>query len=257
VASVLVTGSADGLGLLVARQLIAEGHEVTLHARSQERAAAALAAAPGAQSALAGDLASIVEVRELAAAANRLRRHDAVIHNAAVGYREPRIETVDGLEHVFAINVLAPYLLTALLERPRRLIFLGSGMHRGGDAGAEDLQWRRRPWHGSQAYADSKLWDAVLAFALARRWPQTVSNAVEPGWVATKMGGPSAPDDLTLGAVTQAWLAVSDDPEALISGRYLFHQRPHERHPAVADEAVQEWLLAACADLTATALGAP
>jgi NAD(P)-dependent dehydrogenase (short-subunit alcohol dehydrogenase family) len=256
VASVLVTGSADGLGLLVARQLIDEGHEVTLQARSQERAEAALAAAPGALSALAGDLASMAEVRELAAAANRLRRHDAVIHNAAVGYREPRIETVDGLEHVFAINVLAPYLLTALLARPRRLIFLSSGMHRGGDADAEDLQWRRRPWNGSQAYADSKLWDAVLAFALARRWPQTVSNAVEPGWVATKMGGPSAPDDLALGAVTQAWLAVSDDPEALISGRYLFHQQPRETHPAVVDVEVQEWLLTACQELTATALEA-
>jgi NAD(P)-dependent dehydrogenase (short-subunit alcohol dehydrogenase family) len=256
VARVLVTGSADGLGLLAARQLIEEGHEVTLHARSQERAAAALAAAPGAQIALAGDLASIEQVRELADAANRLGRYDAVIHNAAVGYREPRIETVDGTEHVFAINVLAPYLLTALLARPRRLVFLSSGMHRGGEADAEDLQWQRRGWNGSQAYADSKLWDAVLAFALARRWPQTVSNAVEPGWVATKMGGPSAPDDLALGALTQVWLAVSEDPGALLSGRYLFHQHPRETHPAVGDQNVQEWLLAACEELTATALEA-
>ena len=128
---------------------------------------------------------------------------------------------------MFAINVLAAYLLTALLARPRRLIFLSSGMHRGGRADAGDLQWQRRAWNGSQAYAESKLWDAVLAFALARRWPQTAGseNAVEPGWVATKMGGPSAPDDLALGAVTQVWLAVSDEPAALISGRYLFHQR--------------------------------
>ena len=255
-ARVLVTGSADGLGLIAAQLLIDGGHEVTLHARSQARAAAALAAAPGAQSVLAGDLASIEQVRELAGAANRLGRHDAVIHNAAVGYREPRIETVDGIEHVFAINVLGPYLLTALLARPRRLVFLSSGMHRGGEPDTGDLRWERRPWNGSQAYADSKLWDAVLAFALARRWPQTASNAVEPGWVATKMGGPSAPDDLALGAVTQVWLAASEEPDALISGRYLFHQRPRETHPAVADEEVQERLLAACQELTGTALQA-
>ena len=255
-ARVLVTGSADGLGLIAARLLIEEGHDVTLHARSQQRAQAALAAAPGARAALAGDLASIAQVREVAAAANRLGRHDAVIHNAAVGYREPRIETVDGLEHVFAINVLAPYLLTALLARPQRLVFLSSGMHRGGDSEAADLQWERRRWNGSQAYAESKLWDAVLALALARRWPQTVSNAVEPGWVATKMGGPGAPDDLLLGAVTQVWLAVSEEPGARVSGRYLFHKQPHDAHPALADEDVQERLLAACEQLTATPLEA-
>jgi NAD(P)-dependent dehydrogenase (short-subunit alcohol dehydrogenase family) len=256
-ARVLVTGSADGLGLMAARLLIADGHAVTLHARSEERAAAAFASAPGAQAALAGDLASIAEVRALAASANRLGRFDAVIHNAAVGYREPRIETVDSLEHVFAINVLAPYLLSALLERPPRLVYLSSGMHRSGDPDTVDLQWRRRPWNGSQAYADSKLWDAVLAFALARRWPEVASNAVEPGWVATKMGGSGAPDDLALGAVTQTWLAVSEDPVALQSGRYLYHQRPREMNPAVADEEVQERLLEACAELTGTPLPSP
>jgi len=253
-ARVLVTGSADGLGLMAAQLLVEQGHEVTLHARSEERAAAALASAPGAQAALAADLASIAEVRALAASANEGGRFDAVIHNAAVGYREPRRETVDGLEHVFAINVLAPYLLTALMARPRRLVYLSSGMHRGADGDTSDLQWRARPWNGSQAYAESKLWDAVLAFAVARRWPEVASNAVEPGWVATKMGGPGAPDDLSLGAVTQVWLAVSEEPGALESGRYLYHQRPRELNPAVADDDVQERLLEACEALTATAL---
>jgi NAD(P)-dependent dehydrogenase (short-subunit alcohol dehydrogenase family) len=255
-ARVLVTGSADGLGLMAAQLLVEDGHEVTLHARSEQRAAAALASAPGAQAALAGDLASIADVRALAASANAGGGFDAIIHNAAVGYREPRHETVDGLEHVFAINVLAPYLLTALLERPRRMVYLSSGMHRGADGDTGDLQWRRRPWNGSQAYAESKLWDAVLAFAVARLWPEVSSNAVEPGWVATKMGGPGAPDDLSQGALTQAWLAVSDDPDAVESGRYLYHQRPRERNPAVADEDVQERLLEACAALTDTALPA-
>jgi len=167
VARVLITGSADGLGQLAAELLLDQGHKVTLHARSDERAAAAHAAVPRAAAVVVGDLASIAEVRVLAQAANELGDFDAVIHNAAVGYREPRIETVDGLEHVFAINVLAPYLLTALMARPRRLVYLGSGMHRSGDPDTGDLQWAARPWNGSQAYADSKLWDVVLAFAIA------------------------------------------------------------------------------------------
>jgi NAD(P)-dependent dehydrogenase (short-subunit alcohol dehydrogenase family) len=148
-----------------------------------------------------------------------------VIHNAGVGYREPRRLTEDGLEHVFAVNVLAPYLLTALIDRPKRLIYLSSGMHRSGEPRLDDLQWTARPWNGAQAYADSKLYDVMLAFGVARRWPDVLSNAVEPGWVATKMGGPSAPDNLALGSVTQAWLAVSDDPIATVTGGYFYHQR--------------------------------
>ncbi|HXR13490.1 MAG TPA: SDR family NAD(P)-dependent oxidoreductase [Solirubrobacteraceae bacterium] len=249
-----MTGSADGLGLMAAQLLLEQGHAVTLHARSEERAAAARAAAPHAEAAVVGDLANIAEVRAVAEAANALGRFDAVIHNAAVGHREPRIETVDSLEHVFATNVLAPYLLTALMARPRRLVYLSSGMHRSGDPGTGDLQWAARRWDGSQAYADSKLWDVVLAFAVARRWQGVLSNAVEPGWVATKMGGPAAPDDLDLGALTQAWLAVSEDPAALVSGRYFYHQRLHETHPAVDDVEVQERLLEACAGLTGTPL---
>jgi NAD(P)-dependent dehydrogenase (short-subunit alcohol dehydrogenase family) len=254
VASVLITGSADGLGLMAAALLLEQGHAVTLHARNDERAAVASAAAPGAAAVLVGDLASMAEVRELAAAANSLGRFDAVIHNAAVGYREAREETADGLEHVFAINVLAPYMLTALMTAPARLVYLSSGMHRSGDAALGDLQWRERRWNGSQAYADSKLWDTVLAFAIARRWPEVCSNAVEPGWVATKMGGPGAPDDLGLAAVTQAWLAAGDDPDALVSSRYLYHQRERDTHPAVSDVAVQEGLLDACAALSGAVL---
>jgi len=107
-----------------------------------------------------------------------------------------RIETVDGLPHVFATNTLVPYILTALIRKPKRLVYLSSGMHRGGDPSLKDLLWRERPWNGSSAYADSKLHDAILAFAVARRWPEVLSNAVEPGWVPTKMGGPDAPDGL-------------------------------------------------------------
>jgi NAD(P)-dependent dehydrogenase (short-subunit alcohol dehydrogenase family) len=252
---VFITGSADGLGLIAARQLIASGHRVVLHARSPARAAQALATAPGAEAALTGDLASIQETRRLAEQANQSGRFDAVIHNAAVGYQEPQcIRTADGLAHVFAINTLAPYILTALIERPRRLVYLSSLLHRGADASLEDLNWERRAWQGSRAYSDSKLHDAMLAFGVARLWSDVLSNALEPGWVPTKMGGPNAPDDLDAGARTQVWLAASDEPEALVSGRYFYHQRQRSANPAAHDAKLQDRLMAECARVSGIVL---
>jgi len=253
-ARIFITGSAGGLGQMAARRLVDSGHEVVLHARSTERARQAMAAVAGAREALVGDLSSIAETRALAEQANAAGPFDAVIHNAGVGYRERKAETVDGLEHVFAINVLAPYLLSALIARPRRLVYLSSGMHRGGDPDLRDLQWRHRRWNGAQAYSDSKLFDLVLAFAVARRWPEVLSNAVEPGWVATNMGGPDAPDDLAQGPETQVWLAVGNDPQAMVSGRYFYHRRVEHTHPAASEVAVQEGLLSACERLTGVAL---
>ena len=190
-------------------------------------------------------------MRRVAAAADATGPFDAVIHNAGIGYREPRrVETDDGLEHVLAVNVLAPYLLTALIDPPARLVYLSSGMHRGGQADLSDPQWARRRWDGAQAYSDSKLLDVVLAFAVARRWPGALSNALEPGWVATKMGGAGAPDDLSLAPVTQAWLAVSDDPAATGTAGYFYHQAPRQMHPAARDAAFQDELLDYCAALT-------
>jgi NAD(P)-dependent dehydrogenase (short-subunit alcohol dehydrogenase family) len=251
VSRVFITGSADGLGRMAAQELARDGHEVVLHARSDARGRDAVSAVPDAAGVLIADLSSIAETRRLAERANESGRFDAVIHNAGVGYREPRrMETEDGLSRVFAINVLAPYLLTALMTRPDRLIYLGSGMHRGGDADMGDLQWRERRWNGAQAYSDSKLDDVVLAFAVARRWPDVISNAVEPGWVATKMGGPGAPDDLSLGADTQVWLAVSEDAAARVSGRYLYHRTERPAHPAASRPEVQDRLLDACRELT-------
>jgi len=119
-----------------------------------------------------------------------------------------------------------------------------------GSPDSADLQWVGRPWNGTQAYADSKLFVVVLAFAVARRWPGVLSNALEPGWVATRMGGPGAPDDLSQAPVTQAWLATSDDPAALVTGQYFYHQLPRAFHPAAASPSVQDHLLASCAELT-------
>jgi NAD(P)-dependent dehydrogenase (short-subunit alcohol dehydrogenase family) len=256
-ARVLITGSSDGLGLMAGQLLARDGHEVTLHARNEARAEDARAALPGAAHVVVGDLASLKGMHQVAEQAARLGRYDAVIHNAGVGYREPRrVQTPDGLSHVFAINVLAPYLLTALMTRPDRLVYLSSGMHRGGNPDLSDLQWVGRPWNGSQAYADSKLFDVVLAFAVARRWPEVFSNALEPGWVPTRMGGPGAPGDMSQAPVTQAWLAVSDDPAATVTGEYFYHQRPRPFHPAAASPGLQDQLLAACAEISGVQLPA-
>jgi NAD(P)-dependent dehydrogenase (short-subunit alcohol dehydrogenase family) len=253
-ARVLVTGSSTGLGLLAARLLAGDGHAVTLHGRSEERAAEAKAGVPDAEGVVVGDLTTIAGTRAVAEQAASSGRFDAVIHNAAVGYRDGRIETADGLEHVFAVNVLAAYLLTALVPAPDRLVYLSSGMHRGGRIDLDDLAWRRRRWNGSQAYSDSKLGDTLLAFGVARRWPGVRSNAVDPGWVPTRMGGRGAPGDLAEGAATQAWLAVSDDPAALVTGRYFYHRVEREPAAAARDVALQDALLDRCAEITGVPL---
>jgi NAD(P)-dependent dehydrogenase (short-subunit alcohol dehydrogenase family) len=257
VARVLITGSSDGLGLMAAELLADADHAVTLHARNERRAGAARQSLRTAEHVVVGDVSSLDGMRQVAEQANALGRFDAIIHNVGIGYREPsRISTADGLEHVFAINVLAPYLLTALITPPDRVVYLSSGMHRGGDPHLDDLQWTKRRWNGAQAYSDSKLYDVVLAFAVANRWPSVLSNALEPGWVPTKMGGPGAPDDLSLAAVTQAWLAVSNDPAATGTGNYFYHQRRREVHPATRSVEVQNELLERCVGLTGVALPA-
>jgi NAD(P)-dependent dehydrogenase (short-subunit alcohol dehydrogenase family) len=254
---VFITGSADGLGQMAARLLVAEGHRVVLHARHAARAREAMRAAPGAEKALTGDLSSIDETKALAEQANALGAFDAIIHNAGIGYQErTRGNTVDGLPSVFAINTLAPYILTALILKPERLVYLGSGMHRSGDPTLRDLEWNARKWDGSQAYSDSKLHDVILAFAIARLWPAVLSNAVDPGWVPTRMGGRGAPDDLSQGAASQAWLAVSDEPAARVTGEYFYHKRPRKAHPAARDPHVQGALLEACARISGVALPA-
>ena len=235
-ARVLITGSADGLGLAVGQRLLDQGHEVLLHARNATRAADTRSAAPGAADVLVGDLSSDAETRSLAEAANASGRFDAVIHNAGVGSGSgPALVTV---------NVLAPYLLTALMTRPDRLVYLSSGMHRSGRADLTGLDGR------GIGYVDSKLLDAALAAAVARRWPAVLSNAVDPGWIATRMGGAGAPGDLDQGSATQIWLATSDDPSALVTGRYFKDCREQEPVAAVRDVRFQDGLLAALARIT-------
>ena len=150
-ARVFITGSSDGLGRMAAQLLIEQGHSAVLHARNPQRGQEALAAVPSAETVVTGDLSSIAQTRKLAEQVNALGSFDSVIHNAGVGYREPRVATEDGLPHVFAVNTVAPYILTALIQKPKRLVYLSSGLHQNGDASLQDLAWEHRPWRGQQA----------------------------------------------------------------------------------------------------------
>ncbi len=253
-ARVFVTGSSDGLGRMAASLLVERGHAVVLHARHEARGRDALAAVPGAEAVLTGDLSSLAQTRALAERANALGTFDAVIHNAAIGYRErQRLLTVDGLSHVFAVNTLAPFVLTALMHQPGRLVYVSSELHRRGDASLLDLNWEQRPWRGNQAYSDTKLHDVLLAFAVARRWPAVRCNAMEPGWVATKMS-PRATGDLDAAHRTQVWLATDDDPAATGTGGYFYHLRPKPPSGATRDPERQDRLLAECERLSGVRL---
>jgi NAD(P)-dependent dehydrogenase (short-subunit alcohol dehydrogenase family) len=253
-ASIFVTGSSDGIGQETARQLVKGGHRVVLHARDEARAEDAAIGVPEASGVAVGDLSDVGGMRQAAESASALGPYDAVIHNAGVGSAAAPHRTADGCERIFAVNVLGPYLLTALMPLPPRLVYLSSGLESVGRAHLDDLQWDHRAWNGMQAYSDSKLYDVLLAFAVARRYPQLRSNAVDPGWIKTKLGGQGATDELPVGAQTQVWLATSDEPDADVTGRYFKWRRDLQANPAAYDTSLQEALLAACAKLTGSTL---
>ncbi len=251
---IFITGSTDGLGRAAASVLIDEGQDVVLHARTRERAATVSDLAPDAAGVVIGDLASAAETRDLADQVNQIGRMDAVIHNAGV-FREPsRSATADGHATTLAVNTLAPYLLTALIDRPDRLIYLSSGLHHAAAGSLRDIDWTARPWNPTQAYAESKLHLTALALTLARAWPDVLSNAVDPGWVPTKMGGAGATDDLEMGYLTQTWLAVSNDVAATVSGGYWYHRQRQAPAPEAGDPAFQDQLMDRLAALTGVPL---
>lgn len=231
---IFITGSADGLGLLAAKLLVAQGHSVVLHARNAERARQALEKIPQAEAALSADLSVMEEAIKLAGDVNALGRFDAVIHNAGVYQVSGKL--------IFAVNVLAPYILTCLIEKPGRLVYMSSGLHMQGAPHLSELS----AGTPECSYSDSKLYDVMLAMAVARKWPEVYSNAVNPGWVPTKMGGPNAPDNLQDGVETQIWLATGNDGQAMVTGRYFHHQQEARFNPIAADIHVQDDLLTVC-----------
>jgi NAD(P)-dependent dehydrogenase (short-subunit alcohol dehydrogenase family) len=235
---IFVTGSADGLGRIAAKILTAQGHRVVLHARNAARGREAMKAVPGAETVLTADLSDLEEIKRLAEDANASGNFDAVIHNAGV-YRISNAVT-------FMVNSLAPYMLTCMIRRPNRLIYLSSGLHMQGKQQMDTNAFRE----GRFNYSDTKLHMVLLAKAIARKWLGVYANAVNPGWVPTKMGGAGAPDDLQKGAETQAWLAISNDPDALVSGRYFFHKKEKNYLPLADNISLQEDYLKLCEQIT-------
>jgi len=232
---IFITGSSDGLGKLAATKLLDQGHDVIFHARNSQRAQQLRNNLPSAKQILIGDLSSIEETKRLASEVNVLGKFDAVIHNAGV-YR-------DSKETIFRVNCLAPYILTSLIQKPSRLIYISSGLHRGGRINWGSLS-------NGVGYSDSKLLLNMLAMAVSRKWSDVYVNVINPGWVPTKMGGRSAPDDLQKGAETQVWLAVSDDSKAKVSGKYFFHKQEADYHPDMFDITKQEKFLAFCEQIS-------
>ena len=235
---IFITGSADGLGNLSAKLLVEKGHKVVLHARNSERAHDAMNKIPGAENVLTGDLSSIEETIKLADQVNALGTFHAVIHNAGV-YRTSSKE-------IFYVNTIAPYILTCLIQKPNRLIYLSSGMHLYGRSKLEKF----KNDISSITYSDSKLHVVMLCNAAAHKWPGVYSNSVDPGWVPTKMGGPGAPDNLQKGYETQVWLAVSNDEKAKVTGNYFYHQKERNSNPESGDVMLQDEFLAVCKEIT-------
>lgn len=224
-ARILVTGASSGVGLNTVERLTGEGHEVVLHARNPQRTKD-LAVCSRVASVLHADLSREDEVRRMADELTTLGPLDAVIHNAGV-YDGPDLATV---------NVVAPYLLTALAPLPQRWICLSSSMHRGGTATPPRLD--------GISYSTSKLLVTTLAMALARKYPQMSCHAVDPGWVPTRMGGPGAPDSLDEAHRTQAWLATAPLTEITPrTGGYWHHFQASAPAAACQEASAQDQLL--------------
>ena len=247
---IFITGSSDGIGLLTARNLIAQGHDVYLHARNVQRASQTKSAAPGAREVLVADISTLGGMKDLADSANQHAPFDTVIHNAGIGYQEPFSLTEDKIAKVFAVNSLAPYVLTALIKKPKsQILYMSSGLHTGGDSSLSDVMWTKKRWSGIQAYSDSKLHNVMLGFAMARLWPDLKSNVVNPNWVRTKMGGAGAPGEVEAGADTLTWLA-GEDGSGDQSGQYYDNRKAKRTHPDAGNVELQDKLLSMYEDIS-------
>ncbi|EXM20182.1 Short-chain dehydrogenase/reductase SDR [Fusarium oxysporum f. sp. vasinfectum] len=248
-ARIFITGSADGFGLESARQLVQRGHTVYLHARNDERAAHAKASCRGAVDVFVADLTSVEETKRLASEVNAIGDFDAIIHNAGMLYGPFRKTADTGMPAMVAVNVLAPYVLTTLIKRPKRLIFITSTLHTRADTSVEDIFWYKRgegQFQDFRAYCDSKLHLILLANAVARRFKDMSVASVHPGWVPTKVGGTDAPDKLEDGVDTYVMLAEGDYDQSLTGVYFEPKRRLGEPLPTSGDVDLQEKVVEAC-----------
>lgn len=253
-ARILITGSSDGLGSLVAQRLVKNGHSVVLHARNDPRAKDATSACPGAETVVTGDLSSVAETKSLAEQVNKLGSFDCVIHNAGL-YRGGYRKTSDGIPALAAVNTLAPYILTALIHRPKRLVFLSSGMHYSATTNMDDPLWLQRgesKFNDNEAYCTSKYHNVLFAKAFARRWPDVTSTALDPGWMPTKMGGSGASGDFEDSIASYVMLAEGQEKSAQKSGAYFKPGKKEDNSIKEAgDVEKQDKLLEACEKFSA------
>jgi len=242
-ATICITGSTDGIGLAAARELLGSGHRVLVHARTAERGQPVVADLDGDVALVTGDLSSLASTRTLA---GQLREHgplDVLVHNAGVWLRDggPSV-TGDGFETTFAVNVLAPHLLTSLVADllTDRLLWLGSGLAASGRPKPTALGASREP---RQAYADSKACDVALAIGWGRRLPGITSAAIDPGWVKSKLAGPGAPGSTEQGADTVAWCCTTGQ---LATASYWKDRAPAQVPGRLRDAGLQDALVEQC-----------
>jgi NAD(P)-dependent dehydrogenase (short-subunit alcohol dehydrogenase family) len=246
---IFITGSSDGIGLSTAKLLNSRGHTVILHARNADRAASTQKAIPGA-TVLIADLRSIAETKKLGAEANRHGPYDSIIHNAGIGFgaTSSREITADKISAVFAVNTLAPYILSCVMDRPKRLLFMSSDSHYGGDNSLKGITT-------SHSYGDSKLHDMMLANAFARRWGGVQVLSMHPGWVRTKMGGSMAPGGIEAPTKCLAEWAVGEGRFSEIDSGSFFSpdgiERPDE---AAGNLKKQDELLKVCEEVSGVAV---
>jgi NAD(P)-dependent dehydrogenase (short-subunit alcohol dehydrogenase family) len=259
----LVTGGTNGIGRATATGLASMGARVAITGRDRDRAdeaAAAIVHASGnpAVDVFVADLSSQAEVRRLAAEVlAAYPRLDVLVNNVG-GSWDTRHVTADGLEHTFALNHLAAFLLTGLLlERlkqsaPARVVTVASGAHTAGRIDFDDLQGERS-WSGSRAYSQSKLASVLFTHELARRLQGTgvTANAVHPGVVRTGFGAedPGVIQRMIVpfvrpfmktpahGAATSIHLASAPGLDQ-VTGQYFVDSKPKRSSKASYDEAV-------------------
>ncbi|KAF1350477.1 NAD(P)-binding protein [Lizonia empirigonia] len=211
---ILITGSSGGLGSIVAQKLISRGHSV--------------------ETVVTGDLSDMASTKAMAKQIKDLGSFDCIIHNAGL-YQGGFRKTSDGIPALAAVNTLAPYILTALVNKPKRLIFLSSEMHQSGSADLSDPLWTKGEtgFSDTAAYCASKLHNILFAKAFAKRWPDVQSNALDPGWRRGCGSGDSAKK----------------------SGQYF---RPGKKlgspQKATEDEKLQDRLLEACGEFSGVKL---